>query len=112
MDKALLPHFGWRDDFQTLQYERCVLHPYATRLGANEYTDCFGFTVYAIIQTVGLFSSLYIADRFSKKILLPVGLIGVGLCGAYLATLHRLPVISSPLVLWHFLGKWFTGLYC
>ncbi|WP_016594260.1 MFS transporter, partial [Yersinia pestis] len=47
----------------------------------------FGFTVYAIIQTVGLFSSLYIADRFSKKILLPVGLIGVGLCGAYLATL-------------------------
>ncbi|EAU0878689.1 MFS transporter, partial [Salmonella enterica] len=33
------------------------------------------------------FSSLYIADRFSKKILLPVGLIGVGLCGAYLTTL-------------------------
>ncbi|ECH8530358.1 MFS transporter [Salmonella enterica subsp. enterica] len=47
----------------------------------------FGFTVYAIIQTIGLFSSLYIADRFSKKILLPVGLIGVGLCGAYLTTL-------------------------
>lgn len=46
----------------------------------------FGFTVYAIVQTVGLFSSLYIADRFSKKILLPVGLIGVGLCGAYLTT--------------------------
>nr|WP_314266812.1 MFS transporter [uncultured Moellerella sp.] len=46
-----------------------------------------GFTVYAIIQTVGLFSSLYIADRFSKKILLPIGLIGVGLCGAYLSTL-------------------------
>ncbi|MBG5949468.1 MULTISPECIES: MFS transporter [Proteus] len=47
----------------------------------------FGFTVYAIIQTIGLFSSLYIADRFSKKILLPAGLIGVGLCGAYLSTL-------------------------
>ncbi len=47
----------------------------------------FGFTVYAIIQTVGLFLSLYIADRFSKKILLPVGLIGVGVCGAYLSTL-------------------------
>ncbi len=47
----------------------------------------FGFTIYAIIQTIGLFSSLYIADRFSKKNLLPAGLIGVGLCGAYLSTL-------------------------
>ncbi|HGN0133391.1 TPA: MFS transporter [Proteus mirabilis] len=47
----------------------------------------FGFTIYAIIQTIELFSSLYIADRFSKKILLPAGLIGVGLCGAYLSTL-------------------------
>ncbi|EJE2190668.1 MFS transporter, partial [Salmonella enterica] len=55
----------------------------------------FGFTVYAIVQTVGLFSSLYIADRFSKKILLPVGLIGVGLCGAYLTTL---PSFSGYLI--------------
>ncbi|WP_428478863.1 MFS transporter [Photobacterium japonica] len=45
------------------------------------------FTVYTIVQTTGLFLSLYIADRFSKKILLPVGLIGVGLCGLYLSTL-------------------------
>ncbi|EKP8170040.1 MFS transporter [Salmonella enterica] len=55
----------------------------------------FGFTVYAIVQTVGLFSSLYIADRFSKKLLLPVGLIGVGLCGAYLTTL---PSFSGYLI--------------
>lgn len=46
-----------------------------------------GFTVYAIVQTAGLFLSLYISDRFSKKILLPVGLLGVGLCGLYLSTL-------------------------
>lgn len=46
-----------------------------------------GFTVYTIVQTIGLFSSLYISDRFSKKILLPAGLIGVGLCGAFLSTL-------------------------
>ncbi|MDU5713921.1 MAG: MFS transporter [Citrobacter freundii] len=45
------------------------------------------FTVYTIVQTTGLFLSLYIADRYSKKILLPLGLIGVGLCGLYLATL-------------------------
>jgi len=29
------------------------------------------FTVYTIVQTTGLFLSLYIADRYSKKILLP-----------------------------------------
>ncbi|GAL04495.1 putative membrane protein [Photobacterium aphoticum] len=45
------------------------------------------FTVYTIVQTTGLFLSLYIADRFSKKLLLPAGLIGVGLCGLYLSTL-------------------------
>ncbi|MEH6530905.1 MAG: MFS transporter [Photobacterium frigidiphilum] len=45
------------------------------------------FTVYTIVQTAGLFLSLYIADRISKKVLLPVGLIGVGLCGLYLSTL-------------------------
>ncbi|EGH1319412.1 MFS transporter [Escherichia coli] len=55
----------------------------------------FGFTVYAAVQTMGLFSSLYIADRFSKKILLPAGLIGVGLCGAYLTTL---PPFSGYLI--------------
>ncbi|GDA46666.1 MFS transporter [Escherichia coli] len=54
-----------------------------------------GFTVYAAVQTIGLFSSLYIADRFSKKILLPAGLIGVGLCGAYLTTL---PPFSGYLI--------------
>lgn len=47
----------------------------------------FGFTVYAAVQTIGLFTALYITDRFSKKLLLPIGMIGVGLCGAYLATL-------------------------
>ncbi|MCW9710080.1 MFS transporter [Avibacterium sp. 21-586] len=46
-----------------------------------------GFTYYAIVQTIGYFFSMYLADRFSKKYLLPAGLIGVALCGAYLATL-------------------------
>ncbi|EFN4094024.1 MFS transporter [Escherichia coli] len=55
----------------------------------------FGFTIYAAVQTIGLFSSLYIADRFSKNILLPAGLIGVGLCGAYLTTL---PPFSGYLI--------------
>lgn len=45
------------------------------------------FTVYAIVQTIGYFTSMYIADRFSKKLLLPIGLIGVGICGVYMTTL-------------------------
>ncbi|RAX53158.1 MFS transporter [Helicobacter sp. 16-1353] len=45
------------------------------------------FTCYAIVQTIGYFFSMYLADRFSKKLLLPIGLIGVGLCGMYLTTL-------------------------
>lgn len=45
------------------------------------------FTFYAIAQTLGYFVSMYIADRFSKKLLLPIGLIGVGACGIYLVTL-------------------------
>lgn len=68
----------------------------------------FGFTVYAIIQTIGLFSSLYIADRYSKKILLPVGLIGVGLCGAYLTTLPPLHWLSG--CIWGHGFFWRSGL--
>lgn len=111
MDKALLPHFGWRDDFQTLQYERCVLHPYATRLGLTNTQIGFGFTVYAIIQTVGLFSSLYIADRFRKDLTAR----RVDRCGplwrilSHASTVYRL---SHRLWCYGILGKWFTGLYC
>ena len=45
-----------------------------------------GFTFYAIVQTLGYFYSMYLADRFSKKYLLPAGLLGVAACGLYLAT--------------------------
>lgn len=46
-----------------------------------------GFTVYAIVQTIGYFFSMYLADRYSKKYLLPAGLLGVAACGLYLTTL-------------------------
>lgn len=68
----------------------------------------FGFTIYAAVQTIGLFSSLYIADRFSKKILLPAGLIGVGLCGAYLTTLP--PLLWLPYSFWCYGFLWRSGL--
>lgn len=68
----------------------------------------FGFTIYTIVQTIGLFSSLYIADRFSKKILLPVGLIGVGLCGAYLSTL---PSFTGYLITFGFMALFSDVVY-
>lgn len=43
-------------------------------------------SVYGIVQTIGNFASIYISDRFSKKILIPFSLICVGLVGFYMAT--------------------------
>ncbi|MBE1554725.1 MFS transporter [Sporosarcina limicola] len=43
-------------------------------------------STYAMVQTIGYVFSIYIADRFSKRILIPVGLIGTGLIGIYLST--------------------------
>ncbi len=51
-------------------------------------------SVYGIVQTVGNFASIYIADRFSKKILIPFSLICVGLVGIYISTF--------PSLLWNF----------
>lgn len=46
-----------------------------------------GMTIYAIIQTIGLVSSMYISDRFSKKKLIPFALVAVGCVGFYFSTL-------------------------
>jgi sugar phosphate permease len=45
-----------------------------------------GLSVYGIIQTFGYIFSIYLSDRFSKKIMLPFSLICIGLTGFYLAT--------------------------
>lgn len=39
---------------------------------------------------MGNFFSIYISDRWSKKLLLPIGLVGIGLCGFYLSTFPSL----------------------
>jgi sugar phosphate permease len=43
-------------------------------------------SVYSIVMTMGYFVSMYVADRFSKKKLIPFSLICVGFVGFYLAT--------------------------
>lgn len=61
-----------------------------TQLGAM-------LSVYAIVQTFGYILSIYITDRFSKKKLLPIGLIGVGALGFFMLTS---PGYYGMLVLW------------
>ncbi|WP_035294153.1 MFS transporter [Clostridium sp. KNHs214] len=54
-------------------------------------------SVYGMVQTFGNFASIYIADRFSKKKLIPLSLIGVGLVGLYLSTF---PGYFGILIIW------------
>ncbi|AMM91464.1 membrane protein [Peribacillus simplex] len=57
----------------------------------------FTLSVYAFIQTFGYLISMYVADRFSKKKLMPVALIGIGGTGFYLTTF---PSYYEILVIW------------
>lgn len=45
-----------------------------------------GLSVYAIVQTIGYVFSIYISDRFSKRLLISGSLVCTGLVGFYLAT--------------------------
>lgn len=56
-------------------------------MGLSNTQIGFGYSMYAMIQTIGLFFSVYIADRFSKKKLIPISLIAVGIIGLFLSTL-------------------------
>lgn len=43
-------------------------------------------SVYGLVQTFGYTFSIYISDRFSKKIMLPFSMIAIGLTGLYFST--------------------------
>ncbi|WP_066495189.1 MFS transporter [Abyssisolibacter fermentans] len=64
--------------------------------------------LYGTIGTFGYFISMYLSDRFSKKILLPVGLIGVGCVGLYLSTF---PNYNGLLVTFALLAVFDTVIY-
>lgn len=87
MGKALFFVLGGGTIFKLSSMKDVFYVPMQNDWGLTNTQIGLSFTVYTIVQTTGLFLSLYIADRYSKKILLPFGLIGVGLCGLYLATL-------------------------
>ena len=58
-------------------------------------------SVYSIVATVGFLFAVYFADKFSKKIALPVSLIATGLLGIYLASF---PGYHGILLVWALFG--------
>lgn len=58
-------------------------------------------SVYGLVQTIGNFASIYISDRFSKRIMISVSLVCIGLIGIYLSTF---PGYVGILVVWGLLS--------
>lgn len=58
-------------------------------------------SVYGLVQTIGNFASIYISDRFSKRIMISVSLVGVGLIGVYISTF---PGYGGILLAWGLLS--------
>lgn len=66
------------------------MHLSHTQIGA-------AMSVYGLVQTIGNVGSIYISDRFSKKTLIPLSLVGIGIVGLYLSTF---PSYYGILVCW------------
>lgn len=64
--------------------------------------------VYGLVQTVGNFFSIFIADRWDKRTLIPLGLVGTGLCGFFLSTL---PGYFAILLTWGFFAIFAEVIY-
>lgn len=58
-------------------------------------------SVYGLVQTIGNFASIYISDRFSKRIMISVSLVCIGLIGIYLSTF---PGYVGILIVWGLLS--------
>ena len=75
--------------------------PMQTFMGLSNTQIGVALSVYGIVQTVGNFASIYIADRFSKKLLIPFSLVCVGLTGFYIASF---PSYMGILIAWGLLS--------
>lgn len=49
-------------------------------------------SVAGLISTFGFLASIYLTDRISKKIMIPLALIGICLCGLWLSTFPSYPI--------------------
>lgn len=58
-------------------------------------------SVYGLVQTIGNFGSIYISDRFSKRIMISFSLVCIGLVGIYISTF---PGYMGILIAWGLLS--------
>ncbi|MFR3818974.1 MAG: MFS transporter [Fusobacterium varium] len=62
-------------------------------------------SVYGLVQTIGNFASIYISDRFSKRIMISFSLVCIGLIGIYISTFPRYGGILLAWGLLSFFGE-------
>ncbi|TKX31725.1 MFS transporter [Campylobacter estrildidarum] len=77
-------------------------------MGLSNTQIGLALSVYGIVQTIGNFASIYIADRFSKRILIPLSLICIGLIGFYISTF---PSFYGILIAWGLLALFGEVIY-
>lgn len=65
-------------------------------------------SVYGLVQTIENFASIYLADRFSKRIMISGSLVGIGLIGVYISTF---PPYYGILLAWGLLSVFGEVLY-
>lgn len=65
-------------------------------------------SVYGLVQTIGNFASIYLSDRFSKRIMISGSLVGIGIIGIYISTF---PPYMGILVAWGLLSLFGEVLY-
>lgn len=65
-------------------------------------------SVYGLVQTIGNFASIYLVDRFSKRIMISGSLVGIGLIGVYISTF---PPYYGILLAWGLLSVFGEVLY-
>ncbi len=77
-------------------------------MGLSHTQIGMALSVYGIVQTIGNFASIYISDRFSKKILIPISLISIGGIGIYISTF---PGYYGILISWGLLSLFGEVIY-
>lgn len=65
-------------------------------------------SVYGLVQTLGNFASIYISDRFSKRILISSSLVSIGAIGVYMSTF---PGYQGILIAWGLLSLFGEVIY-
>lgn len=60
--------------------------PMQEYMGLSHIQIGAALSVYGLVQTIGNFASIYISDRFSKRIMISSSLVAIGVIGIYIST--------------------------